>query len=132
MSLGESAVLSSILIEADERNSSCPEYVLATNTRMALPICVHPLAEYFWYNAYHPSPAIHRLLAQSIKSTMLTLSTNVAPSPPPIVSPFATLTIPAVPLPTRTGSIGTNSSTASKGISVGMWLLVMGIWEAVV
>lgn len=107
------------------RNSACPEYILATNVGISLPDCIVPLAEYFWYNGYHPTPAIHQLLAQGIKSTMLTISTDVLPVPPPIVSPSATLTIPAVPRPTNggpspTGTARSSSSRNSVGLAVGL------------
>ncbi|GAA6064630.1 hypothetical protein JCM10212_000599 [Sporobolomyces blumeae] len=59
-----------------ETKTSCNQYSERRNSPNAsLPICKHPLREYVWYDTYHPSWAVHKLLA-SVLVNMLTPATS--------------------------------------------------------
>ncbi|GAA6005411.1 hypothetical protein JCM11491_003633 [Sporobolomyces phaffii] len=96
----------------------CNQYTWSSNKpNDSQEICRYPLAEYVWYNSYHPSWPVHRLLA-SVLTEMLSA---------PVTESSYLETTTTLYLPTASASIGGSMPTSGSAESSRLpstWLFV--------
>ncbi|BGP04140.1 hypothetical protein JCM10021v2_007888 [Rhodotorula toruloides] len=85
----------------------CADYsVVQDMPNLTLPQCAWPMAEYVWWNSYHPTWAVHRLLANVIAESLTSTT-------PPAPSTSSSSSLSSTTFPSRSLSIPTTSPTAT-------------------
>ncbi|GAA5964810.1 hypothetical protein JCM21900_001452 [Sporobolomyces salmonicolor] len=92
----------------------CNVYAGITNQpNITLPACTWPLAEYTWWNEYHPTWPVHKLLADVVATTLASPANTTASS-----SGTSTTAYPSTYIPTTSPTVTTPAASTASG-SVG-------------
>ncbi|GAA5913243.1 hypothetical protein JCM5296_006863 [Sporobolomyces johnsonii] len=92
----------------------CNLYAGITNQpNITLPECRWPLAEYTWWNEYHPTWPVHKLLAEVVANTLASPTNTTVTS-----SGTSTTASPTISVPTESPTATTPASSTASG-SVG-------------
>ncbi|GAA5825875.1 hypothetical protein JCM3770_003087 [Rhodotorula araucariae] len=83
-----------------DATTACTAYATLYNQpAIALPACTWPMSAYFWWNNYHPTWTVHKLLASVLAQTLVPAASSSA-LPSTSTSTLASTSSSSLPIPT--------------------------------